>query len=222
MSHSERIAYKWIYSEPDEVYDYKSYNTSYIGNEFYSYYSVLATMDRSNKAIHIDKDIASYSNTSARHYKDLLYAIPQYEFTVFTYSFSTGALEWYIKEIMELLNKHSKAKIHDYITPAKDLIVEAIKYIKIYRCDKRTSNVKQLLHLHSIIDNLVKESKELIKKVKLLEKLKLTILYNKWKSGKNIVGLKLEEYTVVKATKKEIKIGCTLISTKRTTQNIRR
>ena len=38
---SDRIAHKWIYAEPDESYDKASYNTSYIGDRFYSYNSVL-------------------------------------------------------------------------------------------------------------------------------------------------------------------------------------
>ena len=40
------------------------------------------------------------------------------------------------------------------------------------------------------------------------------IMYNRWNSGKNIIGLKLEHYTVVSATKNAVKIGCTLIGKK--------
>ena len=39
-----------------------------------------------------------------------------------------------------------------------------------------------------------------------------TILYKKWTKGKNIIGLKLDDYTVVQSSNKRVKIGCTIIS----------
>lgn len=38
-----------------------------------------------------------------------------------------------------------------------------------------------------------------------------TLLYKRWVAGKDIVGLKLEHYTVVSSTKEKVKIGCTTI-----------
>ena len=267
MSHNQAICHNWIYAEDGDSYDFASYNISFYSNRLYSYSSVLAVIDRKRDIVTINKDIANYSNTSNRHYRHLRQAIPS-NYTVFMNPHpDLQPLEGYLREIVNLLDKQTRARVSDYITPAITLINESMQWINIYKPDGRKTAYKELVKLSKQKDNLLIASEELIEKAKeyhLKAKAKadkkaqkrrqeslnkflghsLTtfdpnygsvylrvvddviktsnglqvplreslITYQRYKKGKPILGLKLGSYTVLKASKKEVLIGCTRIS----------
>lgn len=267
MNKTEAIPHKWVYDNDNGSYDYNSHNMSYYGTKLYSYNTVLATIDREHNIINIDKSTAHYSYTSGRHYRYLLEAIPNSSYTVFTYPFHESDVpSWYLKQCIELLDKQSRARVRDYTSDVIQYLNEALKYMSMYKYDKRKSAYKQLMTLNANRNDMLAQVVDIIeadKKAKLVAKRKhdkqqqskrqvkldrftgggvvydpsyngvylrikedklqttnsisvplatATLLYKRWVSGKDILGAKLDYYTVVKSTSKSVTVGCTTIS----------
>ena len=170
INRTSQIPHKWIYDSENGFYDFNSYNMSYNGNRLYSYSSILATIDREKKIVKIDRRIANYSNTSRRHHRYLLNAIPS-DYTVFT---NPGPdlepLDGYLEEILTLLDKSTRARTTDYVTPAIKLINEAMQYINSYKLDGRGTAYKELVILSKQKDSLAEQAKD------------ITVKYNKQKA----------------------------------------
>lgn len=254
---SDRIAHKWIYAEPDESYDKASYNTSYIGDRFYSYNSVLAR--KVNGVILINKRIAEYSNTSRGHHRSLLDAI-QSNIKVFTLYWDMKPLDYYIEQIEYYHDKQRRARRRDYFYEIKSLYKEVINYCSVFKIDKRSKQYKQLLKLINVPDMEVlsiiiqsnisahseqanerreeRRQKQLnsflsrddIKwesgkvymkidgdKLKLSNQITVPLkdsiaLYKRWISGKPILGIKFDQYTILKSSAESFTAGCTTLT----------
>ena len=164
MSALEKTCHKWVHLKEDEAgVSYSSCNMSCSNSTLYSYSSTLAKIDRERKVIIIDASTSTYSTSSQRHTRYLRGAIPD-EYTVFTYNRHENPTDYYLREVIDLLTAATRARISDYVTPAIRLLDEAVKYISIYKLDKRKRVVKELLKLHAQSDNLLEEAKEVIAK----------------------------------------------------------
>ena len=161
---SERIAHRFIYGGEDESYDYASYNTGFNRNRYYSYNSVLATIDRDKHILIINKSIATYSSISSKHHWDLRSATPSY-YTIFMNPHpGLDPMEGYLKEVLNLLEKATRARTTDYITPATEFINEALLWSNTFKVDKRSKAYKELIRLHSNVDDLITTSAEILAK----------------------------------------------------------
>ena len=163
MNRTEAVCHKWIYDNDNGSYDYNSYNMSYHGPKLYSYNTVLARIDRERNIICIDKSTAHCSHTSGRHYRYLLRAIPSYNYTVFTFPFHVDDKPaWYLEQCMFLLDKQSRARKSDYTTSIISHLDEALKYISMYKYDKRKSTYKQLMALDANRDDMLAQVADII------------------------------------------------------------
>lgn len=85
---NESVAHRFIYEEKTSA---MGSNFSFEYNRLYSYYSILAKIDREKKIIYIDSDVAGYSNSSRKHANHLRIAIPM-NYSVFEWVFSLRIL----------------------------------------------------------------------------------------------------------------------------------
>ena len=259
---NQKICHNWVYNPNTEWYN-RSSNLSYDSHGLYSYRSVLAK--NIDGAIHINREIASYSSSSRKQANHLRSAIPS-SMTVFEYDFTSDPLEWYLAQIMDLLDKQTRATKVDYTSQCLKYLDTALVYMNLYKYDLRKATPRKLISLNHNRVNMLEVAKvqiEATRKKKLSDKKKYdklnqakrqaildqftgggvtydpnytgvylrvngdelettnsitvhiaeaTVLYKRWVANKNIVGLKLDWYTVVSATSKQVKIGCTLIS----------
>lgn len=271
---NEVVAHRFIYGETTSA---KGSNFSFEYDKLYSYYSILAKIDREKKIIYIDSNIAGYSHSSQKHTTHLRRAIPG-NYSVFEWDFSEDFITYKRNEIFKLIDMESRARKVSYLPQIKRIIDNVNKYIEVHQIKKLSKEVKaHLKDIKSIdIDNLIESSAEVIKrdqerllKIKKLEDKKkqesrqntldrfLGQVYNKsdkstvkydpnynsvylkvdgesikttnsivvplreslalyraYLSGKNIHGLNLGHYSVVKSSKESVTIGCTTISAK--------
>lgn len=271
---NEVVAHRFIYGEKTSA---KGSHFSYEYDRLYSYYSILAKIDREKTIVYIDSKVAGYSNTSRKHTTHLYRAIPGY-YSVFEWDFSEDFITCKRNEIFELISKEARARKVSYLTQIQRIIDNVDEYIEVHEIKKLSKEAKaHLKDIESIdIDNLIESSAEVIKrdkerllKIKKLEDKKkqdsrqnnldrfLNQVYNKsdkstvkydpnynsvylkvddesikttnsitvplreslalyraYLSGKNIHGLNLGHYSVVKSSKESVTIGCTVISAK--------
>lgn len=271
---NEVVAHRFIYGEKTSA---KGSNFSFEYDRLYSYYSILAKIDREKKIVYIDSNIAGYSNSSQKHTNYLRRAIPG-NYSTFEWDFSEDFITCKRNEIFKLIDMESRARKVSYLPQIKRIIDNVNKYIEVHQIKKLSKEVKaHLKDIESIdIDNLIESSAEVIKrdqerllKIKKLEDKKkqesrqntldrfLGQVYNKsdkstikydpnynsvylkvdgesikttnsivvplreslalyraYLSGKNIHGLNLGNYSVVKSSKDSVTIGCTVISAK--------
>lgn len=271
---NEVVAHRFIYGEKTSA---KGSNFSYEYDKLYSYYSILAKIDREKKIIYIDSNVSGYSNTSRKHTTHLYRAIPGY-YSVFEWELCEDFITCKRNEIFKLIDMEARARKVSYLPHIKRIIDNVNKYIEVHEIKKLSKEVKaHLKDIESIdIDNLIESSAEVIKKdkerllkIKKLEDKKkqesrqntldrfLGQVYNKsnkstikydpnynsvylkvdgesikttnsivvplreslalyraYLSGKNIHGLNLGNYSVVKSYKDSVTIGCTVISAK--------
>ena len=169
---NEAVCHKFCYS-PEDSWSNRSSNMSISNNSLYSYNSVLAKHTRDS--IHIDTRIANYSNSSQKQANHLRRAIP-YGITTFEYDFSANsAPEWYLEQCMLLLDKQSRARKSDYTSDIIRYLNEALKYISMYKYDKRKSTYKQLMALDANRNDMLAQVADIIeadKKAKLAAKRK--------------------------------------------------
>lgn len=166
MSHNETIAHYWVHDLKGGKYNYKSYKMGYIETELYSYNSRLATIDRTRKIVTVDKCIANSSVTSKRHYWQMLRAIPS-DYKIFMNPHpELPKLAGYLEEILDLIDKSTRARSIDYIIPAIELIDEAMSYVTCFKCDKRSSAYKALNSMSKNKENLLEASADIITKDK--------------------------------------------------------
>ena len=269
---NEVVAHRFIYGEKTSA---KGSNFSFEYDKLYSYYSILAKINREETIVYIDSKVAGYSNTSRKHTNHLYRAIPEY-YSVFEWDFSEDFITCKKNEIFELIKKEARARKVSYLPQIQRIIYNVDEYIEVHEIKKLSKEVKD--HLKDIksidIDNLIESSAEVIKrdkerllKIKKLEDKKkqearqnyldrfLGQVYNKsdkstvkydpnynsvylkvdgesikttnsivvplreslalyraYLSGKNIHGLNLGNYSVVKSSKESVTIGCTTIS----------
>ena len=269
---NEVVAHRFIYGEKTSA---KGSNFSFEYNRLYSYYSILAKIDREKKIVYIDSNVSGYSHSSQKHTNHLHRAIPG-NYSVFEWDFSDDFIACKRNEIFKLIDMESRARKVSYLPQIKRIIDNVNKYIEVHEIKKLSKEVKaHLKDIESIdIDNLIESSAEVIKrdkerllKIKKLEDKKkqesrqntldrfLGQVYNKsnkstikydpnynsvylkvdgesikttnsivvplreslalyraYLSGKNIHGLNLGNYSVVKSSKDSVTIGCTTIS----------
>ena len=271
---NEVVAHRFIYGEKTSA---KGSHFSFEYDRLYSYYSILAKINREKKIVYIDSNVSGYSNTSRKHTTHLYRAIPGY-YSVFEWDFSEDFITCKRNEIFELIKKEARARKVSYLPQIQRIIDNVNKYIEVHEIKKLSKESK--VHLKDIksidIDNLIESSAEVIKrdqerrlKAKKLEdkkrqesrqnnldrflgqvydksdkstvkydpnynsvylkvddeSIKTTnsivvplkeslALYKAYLSGKNIHGLKLGNYSVVKSSKESVTIGCTVISAK--------
>ena len=269
---NEVVAHRFIYEEKTSA---KGSNFSFEYDRLYSYYSILAKINREKKIIYIDSNVSGYSNTSRKHTTHLYRAIPGY-YSVFEWEFCEDFITCKRNEILKLIDMESRARRVSYLPQIKRIIDNVNKYIEVHEIKKLSKESK--VHLKDIksidIDNLIESSADVIKKdkerllkIKKLEDKKkqesrqntldrfLGQVYNKsdkstvkydpnynsvylkvdgesikttnsiivplreslalykaYLSGKNIHGLNLGNYSVVKSSKESVTIGCTTIS----------
>lgn len=271
---NEVVAHRFIYGEKTSA---KGSNFSFEYDRLYSYYSILAKINREKKIVYIDSNIAGYSHSSQKHTTHLRRAIPG-NYSVFEWDFSDDFIAYKRNEIFKLINMEARARKVSYLPHIKRIIDNVNKYIEVHEIKKLSKEVKaHLKDIESIdIDNLIESSAEVIKrdqerllKIKKLEdkkkqeyrqntldrflgqvysksnkstikydpnynsvylkvdgeSIKTTnsivvplreslALYRAYLSGKNIHGLNLGNYSVVKSSKESVTIGCTTISAK--------
>ena len=271
---NESVAHNWVYGDKTSA---KGSNFSFEYDRLYSYYSILAKIDREKKIVYIDSNIAGYSNSSRKHTNYLHRAIPG-NYSVFEWDFSEDFITCKRNEIFKLIDMEARARKVSYLPQIKRIIDNVNKYIEVHQIKKLSKESKaHLKDIKSIdIDNLIESSAEVIKrdqerllKIKKLEDKKkqesrqntldrfLGQVYNKsnkstikydpnynsvylkvdgesikttnsivvplreslalyraYLSGKNIHGLNLGNYSVVKSSKDSVTIGCTVISAK--------
>ena len=271
---NEAVAHKFIYGDRTSA---KGSNFSFEYDRLYSYYSILAKIDRQKKIVYIDSKIAGYSNTSRKHTNHLHRAIPG-NYSVFEWEFSEDFITCKRNEIFKLIDMETRARKVSYLPQIKRLIDNVNKYIEVHPEKKLSKESKVYLKdIKSIdIDNLLESSADIIKKdqerllkIKKLEDKKKQesrqnnldkflgqvysksdkstvkydpnynsvyikvdgdsirttnsitvplreslVLYSAYLSGKNIHGLNLGSYSVVKSSKESVTIGCTTISAK--------
>ena len=269
---NEVVAHRFIYGEKTSA---KGSNFSFEYNRLYSYYSILAKIDREKKIVYIDSNVSGYSHSSQKHTNHLHRAIPG-NYSVFEWDFSDDFIACKRNEIFKLIDMESRARKVSYLPQIKRIIDNVNKYIEVHEIKKLSKEVKaHLKDIESIdIDNLIESSAEVIKrdkerllKIKKLEdkkkqesrqntldrflgqvynksnkstikydpnynsvylkvdgeSIKTTnsivvplreslALYREYLSGKNIHGLNLGNYSVVKSSKDSVTIGCTTIS----------
>ena len=269
---NEVVAHRFIYEEKTSA---KGSNFSFEYDRLYSYYSILAKINREKKIVYIDSNIAGYSHSSQKHTTHLRRAIPG-NYSVFEWDFSEDFITCKRNEIFKLIDMESRARKVSYLPQIKRIIDNVNKYIEVHEIKKLSKESKaHLKDIESIdIDNLIESSAEVIKrdqerllKIKKLEDKKkqdsrqnnldrfLGQVYNKsdkstvkydpnynsvylkvdgesikttnsivvplreslalyraYLSGKNIHGLNLGHYSVVKSSKESVTIGCTTIS----------
>ena len=146
MSKNQEICHKFIYANRGESYDYNSYNMSFHDNKLYSYRSVLAYIDREAKTLVVEDRIASYSNTSAKHFNHLMDATPGY-YNVFRTD-TSNPLGFYIEKINDLLILQSRARKRDYTREIRRYIYEAYNYTTFFKQDKRSAEYKAILSFY--------------------------------------------------------------------------
>ena len=271
---NEVVAHRFIYGEKTSA---RGSNFSFEYDRLYSYYSILAKINREETIIYIDSKVAGYSNTSRKHANHLYRAIPQ-NYSTFQWDFSEDFITCKRNEIFKLIDMEARARKVSYLPQIKRIIDNVNKYIEVHEIKKLSKKSKaHLKDIESIdIDNLIEYSAEVIKRdqerllrIKNLEDKKrqesrqnnldrfLGQVYNKsdkstvkydpnynsvylkvdyklikttnsivvplreslalykaYLSGKNIHGLKLGNYSVVKSSKESVTIGCTVISAK--------
>ena len=271
---NEVVAHRFIYGETTSA---RGSHFSFEYDRLYSYYSILAKINREKKIIYIDSNVSGYSNTSRKHTTHLYRAIPGY-YSVFEWEFCEDFITCKRNEIFKLIDMESRARKVSYLPQIKRIIDNVNKYIEVHQIKKLSKESKaHLKDIESIdIDNLIESSAEVIKrdqerllKIKKLENKKkqesrqntldrfLGQVYNKsnkstikydpnynsvylkvdgesikttnsivvplreslalyraYLSGKNIHGLNLGNYSVVKSSKESVTIGCTVISAK--------
>lgn len=271
---NESVAHRFIYEEKTSA---KGSNFSFEYDRLYSFYSILAKINREKKIIYIDSNIAGYSHSSQKHMNHLRRAIPG-NYSVFEWEFGEDFITCKKNEIFKLIDMESRARKVSYLPQIKRIIDNVNKYIEIHEIKKLSKESKaHLKDIKSIdIDNLIESSAEVIKrdqerllKIKKLEdkkkqeyrqntldrfldqvynksdkstikfdpnynsvylkvdgeSIKTTnsivvplreslVLYRRYLDGKNILGLNLGHYSVVKSSKESVTIGCTTISAK--------
>lgn len=269
---NESVAHRFIYGETTSD---KGSNFSFEYDRLYSYYSILAKIDREKKIVYIDSNIAGYSHSSQKHTNHLRRAIPR-NYNTFEWDFSEDFITCKRNEIFKLIDMESRARKVSYLPQIKRIIDNVNKYIEVHEIKKLSKEVKaNLKDIKSIdIDNLIESSAEVIKrdqerllKIKKLEdkkkqesrqntldrflgqvynksdkstikydpnynsvylkvdgeSIKTTnsivvplreslALYRRYLDGKNILGLNIGNYSVVKSSKESVTIGCTTIS----------
>ena len=271
---NEVVAHRFIYGEKTSA---KGSNFSFEYDRLYSYYSILAKINREKKIVYIDSKIAGYSHSSQKHTNHLRRAIPM-NYSVFEWDFSEDFITCKRNEIFKLIDMESRARKVSYLPQIKRIIDNVNKYIEVHEIKKLSKESK--VHLKDIksidIDNLIESSAEVIKrdkerllKIKKLEdkkkqesrqntldrflgqvynksdkstvkydpnynsvylkvdgeSIKTTnsivvplreslVLYRRYLDGKNILGINLGHYSVVKSSKESVTIGCTTISAK--------
>ena len=169
MTNSE-ICHKWVYN-PELSWNNNSSNMSFGSRKLYSYNSVLAK--NVNGVIHIDHRIANYSNSSQKQASHLRRAISPHIHT-FEYDFSYDPLDWYLEQVMTLLDKQSRARKVDYTSQAAYYIKQALAYVNVCDYDKRKSSYRQLRKLYLNQDNMLAQVSGIIeasRKAKLKAKL---------------------------------------------------
>lgn len=80
---NESVAHRFIYEEKTSA---KGSNFSFEYDRLYSFYSILAKINREKKIIYIDSNIAGYSHSSQKHMNHLRRAIPG-NYSVFEWEF---------------------------------------------------------------------------------------------------------------------------------------
>lgn len=269
---NEVVAHRFIYGEKTSA---NGSNFSFEYDRLYSYYSILAKIDREKKIVYIDSNIAGYSHSSQKHTTHLRRAIPG-NYSVFEWDFSEDFITCKRNEIFKLIDMESRARKVSYLPQIKRIIDNVNKYIEVHQIKKLSKEVKaHLKDIESIdIDNLIESSAEVIKrdqerllKIKKLEDKKKQesrqntldrflgqvynksdkstikydpnynsvylkvdgdeiftsnsirvpldkslVLYRRYLDGKNILGINLGHYSVVKSSKESVTIGCTTIS----------
>ena len=156
---NEAVCHKWVHN-PDKSWHNNSSNMSFGSRKLYSYSSVLAK--NVDGVIHIDTHIANYSTSSQKQACHLRKSIPSYIDT-FEYDFSAeSAPHWYLEQCMDLLDKQTRARKRDYTSDVIKYLDESIKYMSIYKYDKRKSAYKQLMLLNSNRSNMLDSVADII------------------------------------------------------------
>ena len=120
---------------------------SFESNRLYSYNSLLAKLDVSNKVLLIDKDISTYSKTS-KHHTRILSSYVQ-SLSIFVIDFANTPKEnliSYVENIEHLIVKYNRAKLtkHNYKQRIITQYHEATAYANYTNVDKRTTEYHKL------------------------------------------------------------------------------
>ena len=133
---------------------------SYIDDTLYSYNSILATFDRRNRAILVNKDIANYSVTSAKHAAKLKSFWVDSVFYILDNAGVTP-IDKYLVEIIETMEKYTRARsnkeyIHDTLEYIFRAYSDAIPYFlsgsKKRTAKKRMEKLKQAFANYTLWD----------------------------------------------------------------------
>nr|MBP8634698.1 hypothetical protein [Clostridia bacterium] len=159
---NEVVAHRFIYEEKTSA---KGSNFSFEYDRLYSYYSILAKINREKKIVYIDSNIAGYSHSSQKHTTHLRRAIPG-NYSVFEWDFSEDFITCKRNEIFKLIDMESRARKVSYLPQIKRIIDNVNKYIEVHEIKKLSKESKaHLKDIESIdIDNLIESSAEVIKR----------------------------------------------------------
>lgn len=243
-------------------------------NRLYSYSSLMVIRDPRLNVFLVSEDIATYSNTSCKHYNNFRRAVPV---TMQIITLKRGLNrsdtlntldkhdlnDSFIEPIKELLVKQSRARKTSYFYQIDQLLKEAYFVAQYGNIDKRSKEYKEFTKLYT--SDLKKDYLELIEQYKKdketetrkeakkrykknLERLEsftgesmkqytpeqiinfdflaikddklctnksvcvnlreTLLLYRRLVTGKNIIGAKIGQYTIINKTKNYITIGC--------------
>ena len=126
---NEQVCSNFI-DNPTESWQTRSSNMSYGNGKLLSYNSILA--EHIDGAIHIDYNIARYSNSSAKQANHLRRMIP-YNINTFEYDFNAPSITgWYLEQCYNLIDKQKRARKVDYTHAIENLLTEAILYSTTY------------------------------------------------------------------------------------------
>lgn len=154
---NEQVAHSFIYNNGSA----QGSNFSFNENKIYSFSSLMATIERDRKIVLIDQRISCYSNSSQKHRRHLLNAIPS-NYKVFEWYQNTGS---YIfcnyDQILIYLSKQLRARKVDYSHLVSNLIDLSNEYAELFEISE---NDKELLEkLNEInVNDLISSSKDLI------------------------------------------------------------
>ena len=153
---NEQVAHSFIYDNDSA----QGSNFRFNGNKLYSFNSLMATIDRDRKIILIDERISCYSNSSQKHRRHLLNAIPS-TYQVFEWRWQDGKyIECMQNEILGLIDKQSRSKKIDYIPKIKEIISLCNEYDRLFQNDKDSCKNIILDEINSIDLDSISKYKE--------------------------------------------------------------
>ena len=156
---NESVAHKWVYNDGRNG-EAEGSNFSYRYDKLYSFYSVLAIINRVEKIVLVDENIAGYSNTSRKHANHMRRAIPSY-YKIIEYPFNMEPFEYYYNQIIQCIRLQKRARVTDYSHQIKKYISQA----NILAEYKKLKSNKFLKIVNKIdVNTIIESSEDLIKK----------------------------------------------------------